>query len=158
MSKAARVASVTGIRLMEIQGAFKALEQRALPPVSDMRVASIFTPLREILDHYSRLVRAQEKELAEAEGMEDGSEERRERERRALEELTKLGEATYEVPVPARRLTEADLPVAVKTKDGNGLLNSAGRAAMARMLSPEFFELKSPDHADEPPQSDPLED
>ena len=66
--------------------------------------------------------------------------------------MNALTSELYTIPVPSRRLNEADLPPAFKSKDGSGEANAAGRAAIAVSLSPEFFELKDPDAAEGGPQ------
>lgn len=130
---------VTGARLMEIREGFLQLQGRVLPPLSDMRVAMLFTGLRPVMETYVERLREIQKRAAEA--GDDAPEVKREMQGGLLE----LAQEKFAVPAPRRRLRESDLPVAMKGKDGNGELNAEGRAAIAVALAPEFFEIVNPD-------------
>lgn len=147
-----KTVSLTGVRLMEVRSGFLLMQSRALPANSDMRVSLMFAPLRPALEAYMRIVQKQQERLTEAEALEEGSLERRTLEAEIMGELERLASSTYDVPAPRRRLTVADLPVAIKTKDGQGAMNAAGRSQIATSLAPEFFDLDSfidPEPADD---------
>lgn len=147
-----KTAQVTGGRLMEIRSAFLTLAQRKLPLISDMRVATMFNNLRPALEKYVERLKALQEEGKEIEKRDDGQD-REDAEQDLNARLSELTSELCEIPVPTRRLNEADLPVALKIPKGNpdiaavaaAAMNDAGRAAIACSLAPEFFELKDPD-------------
>lgn len=143
MSK--QIVKLTGGRLMEVRSGFLALQGRRLPPVSDMRVAMLFSSLRPAMDAYIEAMKKLQTRQAEAEALEEGDDERKRLEREISADLLALNDAVYELPAPRRRLTVDDLPPTYKSKDGSGERNSEGRAQIAVALSPEFFDLVDPD-------------
>lgn len=139
------VATVTGNRLMEIRQGFLQLTQRRLPVTSDLKVAMMFGKLRSVLDVYVDKMKELQAEQEAAELLAEGSPERQAAEAAVRKRLLDLGDAKFEIPTPRNKLTESDLPSALKSKDGNGDMNAAGRAAIAVALWPEYFEMKDDD-------------
>lgn len=131
---------LTNKRIAELYQAFAALSQRSLAAVvNDNRVAywfSVLKPLAEARDAAINKTNAQAEEHLDSD--EATQLEVAQRIRRELQELD---EATFEVPAPTKKLTEADMPKRWK----GGEANVAGVARIKSWLAPEFYDLTNPD-------------
>lgn len=132
-------------RIAELYQAFAALSQRSLAAVvNDNRVAywfSVFKPLAEARDA------AITKTNQQLEAVLDADEATQlEVTQRVRKELDELDAATFEVPTPTKKLTEADMPKRWK----GGEPNVAGVSRIKVLLAPEFYDLANPDAAETP--------
>lgn len=131
---------LTNKRIAELYQAFAALSQRSLSAVvNDNRVSywfSVFKPLAEARDAAINKTNASLEDLLDAD---DATQLAAAQKVRA--ELAELDEATFEIPTPTKKLTEADMPKRWK----GGEPNVAGVGRIKALLAPEFFDLVDPD-------------
>lgn len=130
---------ITNRRLNEICSGFIALKERKLPSVNvDLRVAAQYKALTPKLELYNE-VRKKIVSEHEIPGEDVSSDVKLKNKLELRKKLDELDAATVEIFVPLKKLTKADLPVAVKS--ANGEENNMGLAGIMVALAPEFFEL-----------------
>lgn len=127
------VLPLTVRRLVAIHAALVELSRRKLPSLTvDIKVASRIDSMRVEIEKFNE--RRQEI-IKEHTGADDRLE-------RAVEMQGKLDELlnqVVEIPAPKTKITESDLPKAMKGDDGEK--NAAGIGAIVADLAPEFFDL-----------------
>jgi hypothetical protein len=145
-AKSPKMVKVTNRRLVEIGEGLKAISMRALPSrLVEQRVAIYWARLRPLLQAYDKGLKPLTDREALALQLPEGDPEREAKLALIYKEIDDFKDGLVEIQVPRERLIEDDLPRALKTKDGQGLLNATGASMVRVLLSPEFFDLTDPD-------------
>jgi len=120
-------------RVIAIHSALVDLARRKLPSITvDLKVARRIDSLRVEAETFDKRQKAL---IAEH----TGDDNKLERAVEFQQKLDALRDEVIEIPAPKSKITEADLPKAMKGDDGEK--NAAGIGAIVADLAPEFFDL-----------------